>query len=353
MLDNIERLKKLDPQKMMSLIYNLPEQCQDAIKIAKQAVVGWRFSGISNIVITGMGGSAISGDLLRMFLTETAGIPIFVNRDYVVPKFVDERTLVIASSYSGNTEETLSAYEDAKQKGAKLAAITTGGKLKEKASKDGIPLIIIPPGLSPRAAIGYSFMPLLVFVQHLGVFTRADEQINDAINTLLEAREVLNPDVPAAKNPAKTLAKRIYGRLPIIYASTRTTEAIALRWKGQISENAKSPAYFNVFPELNHNEIVGWALPEEVLKMFVVVILRDDQDHERIKKRIEITKELINNKAGGIAEIWADGNSSLARMFYLIMFGDYVSLYLAFLNGVDPTPVKAIDLLKKKLAENR
>lgn len=351
MLDDIQKLKKTDSKEMLDAVYNLPEQCVEVLDIAETRVKGWSFAGISNIVISGLGGSAIGGDLLRMFLSERAGVPVFVNRNYFVPKFVDEKTLVVASSYSGNTEETLSAYEDAKQKGARLAVITTGGQLKAKAIEDGVPFITIPGGLSPRAAIGYSFVPLLVMLRQLDFVSKADKEVEDMINTLRGAREAFGPGVPAADNLAKILALKFYGKLPIIYGSSGTTEIIALRWKGQISENAKAPAYYNMFPELNHNEIVGWEKPEEVLKTFEVVFLRDSHDYERIQKRIEITKELIQDKASGVTEIWSKGGTVLGRMFYLIMLGDYMSLYLAFLNKVDPTPVKTIDLLKEKLAE--
>lgn len=351
MLDDLKGLKKIDKSGMIEAIKNMPENFEEAKRLTEEFMKGIRIRNILNVVITGLGGSAIGGDLVRMFIARKATIPVIVNRDYFLPAFADQNTLVIVSSYSGNTEETLSAYDDARLKGSRLIAITTGGKLKEKALEDGIPVLTIPPGLSPRAALGYSFIPLLIIIERLGIIPGGvSREIEDAIKIMKEARGRFSPEVPEAENPAKGLARQFHKKLPIIYGSSGTTEIIAMRWKGQINENSKAPAYFNTFPELNHNEIVGWDGPEEILKGFQVVILRDEGDYERVQKRIEITREIINNKGGEVLEVWSEGGTCLARMFYLIMLGDFASVYLAALYKKDPTPVNLIDLLKKRLS---
>ncbi|ACM59743.1 bifunctional phosphoglucose/phosphomannose isomerase [Caldicellulosiruptor bescii] len=351
MLDNLETIAQNDPSGMFESVYNLPEQIQKAYEIGKNISVNVKAEDIDKVVITGLGGSAIGGNLLRVFVLDKCKIPVIVNRDYVLPAYVDSKTLVIASSYSGNTEETLSAYQDAKAKGAKIIAITTGGKLKEFAEKDGFDVITIPSGLQPRAALGYSFIPLLMLFVKLGLIEPVDDQIEETVKVLSDLRERYKPEVPEEKNLAKRLTLKLWNKLPIIYGISGTTEVIAERWKGQICENSKSPAYFNVFSELNHNEIVGTESPKHILGLFEIVMLHDTEDHKRNAIRMDITKDLIKGVVSGVNDIYSIGNSRLARMFSLIYLGDYVSLYLATLYQNDPTPVKKIDILKNKLAE--
>ncbi|BCS81875.1 bifunctional phosphoglucose/phosphomannose isomerase [Anaerocellum diazotrophicum] len=351
MLDNLETIAQNDPSGMFEAVYNLPEQIQKAYEIGKNISVNVKAEDIDKVVITGLGGSAIGGNLLRVFVLDKCKIPVIVNRDYVLPAYVDSKTLVIASSYSGNTEETLSAYQDAKAKGAKIITITTGGKLKEFAEKDGFDVITIPSGLQPRAALGYSFIPLLMLFVKLGLIEPVDDQIEETVKVLSDLRERYKPEVPEEKNLAKRLTLKLWNKLPIIYGISGTTEVIAERWKGQICENSKSPAYFNVFSELNHNEIVGTESPKHILGLFEIVMLHDTEDHKRNAIRMDITKDLIKGVVSGVNDIYSIGNSRLARMFSLIYLGDYVSLYLATLYQNDPTPVKKIDILKNKLAE--
>lgn len=351
MLDEREKLKQLDKEGMFDLIYKLPEQCEEAVKIADSAVKGLKFHNIVNVVISGMGGSAIGGDLTRMMAQDSCYIPIVVNRDYHLPSYVDERTLVIASSYSGNTEETLAAYNEAKEKKAKIVAITTGGELKNKAMADEVPVITIPAGMPPRAAIGYSFMPLLVLLEEAGIIRNCTKQIPGAIELMKKVRQDLEPQVPEDKNPAKALARRLYGKIPVIYGSQGVTDALAVRWKGQMNENGKHPAFFNVFPELNHNEIMGFEGEPRLLKMMEIVILRSPEENERVKKRIEITSALIREMVSGISEVWPLGETRLERIMYHLIFGDYVSAYLAVLNEKDPTEIDFINTLKSRMKD--
>lgn len=349
MLDDLQQIKDLDTSGMFDMIYHFPDNCEEAINIARNAIRGVKFHKILNIVISGMGGSAIGGDLVRMLTLNRSLIPIIINRDYGMPAFVDEKTLVIASSYSGNTEETLAAYREAKRKNAKIIAITTGGKLKENAMADEVPVITIPKGLPPRAALGYSFFPLLIVLEELGIISNNAYDFEETINFLKEIRETFIPEILEKDNEAKRLAKKIFGKIPVIYGISGLTDVIALRWKGQFNENAKHPAVFNAFPELNHNEIMGFEGDEKLLKNLEIVILRSARENDRIVKRVEITAELIKNKVSGITEILPKGNSPLCEMLYQIMYGDYVSTYLAILNKKDPIEIESINILKERL----
>lgn len=349
-LDLEDELRRIDTTGMFAALDGLPGQCDKAWRTLAENVPLPEIKGISNIVVTGLGGSAIGGDLLRVYAAAKVPVPVTVNREYTLPGFAGPDTLVFAVSYSGNTEETLSAYAAARARGASVVAITTGGMLGEAAAKDGYPVIKVPGGISPRAATGYLFIPTLRVLQRLGLLSDITGEINEMIEIISNMRQNLALAVPEAENTAKQIARKLHGKIPVIWGSAGNTEVVAQRWKGQINENAKSPAYWNVFPELNHNEIVGFELPAAILEKIHVVILRDEQDHPRVQKRMEITKEVIRNKVGGYTEVWARGQGLLARQYSLIYTGDFTSVYLAALNGVDPGPVQVIDFLKHKLA---
>jgi len=352
LLDKEDELRRIDTIGMFAALDGLPGQCAGAFRDLVDNVQIPEIDAISNIVVTGLGGSAIGGDLLRVYAAGKLPVPVTVNRDYVLPEFVGPDTLVFAVSYSGNTEETLSAYAESRSRGASVIAITTGGKLGEAAGKDGFPVIAVPGGISPRSATGYLFIPTLKILNRLGLLPDVTEEITEMIDLIRDMRKKLGPAAAEAENPAKQIARKLHGKIPVIWGSAGTTEVVAQRWKGQINENAKSPAYWNVLPELNHNEIVGFEFPSEILRKIHVVILRDERDHPRVQKRIEITKEVIQNAVDGYTEVWASGKGELARLYSLIYTGDFASVYLAALNGVDPGPVKVIDFLKREL-QNR
>ncbi|MCR4400567.1 MAG: bifunctional phosphoglucose/phosphomannose isomerase [Syntrophomonadaceae bacterium] len=303
------------------------------------------------IVVAGQGGSAIGGDVLRTYCQSRLPVPVLVNRDYRLPACVGPDSLVLAVSYSGNTEETLSAYVDALCRQAHLVAVTTGGKLAEWAAHDGVPVIEVPPGFMPRAAAGYLFAPAALLLERLRLLAGVSEEIQETARVLQERRATLLPAVPAERNEARQLAARLAGALPIIWGAAGSTEVAALRWKGQINENAKSPAYYNVFPELDHNEIVGFEAPEDLVRRLALVILRDRDDHERVVKRMAITADVVGRRAASISEVHSSGEGLLARLFSLMYVGDYTSTYLALEYGINPTPVQAIDELKARMAQ--
>ena len=353
-LDDVEQIREADPGNMYNRIFDLPEHMADALKIAET----WKVSAADfpepkNIVLIGMGGSAIGGDLVRAHLRQRILVPFSVIRDYNLPEYVDDETLVIASSYSGNTEETLAALNDALERKAMVAAISTGGLMKDVAELNDIPLAILPEGMQPRAALGYSLVPTLMFFEKIGLIKDARKDIEAAIARLQVRREKFIVDAPLLSNPAKSLANAIKGKMAIIYGGPTITDPVAQRWKGQLCENGKNMAFANVFPESNHNELVGWnpnvlgAMAEKL----IVIMLRDEGDHPKIRKRMNIVKALIEKCGAEVHDVHSVGESQLERMLTLIQFGDFVSYYLAVLNGVDPTPVNVIEQLKRSLAE--
>jgi glucose/mannose-6-phosphate isomerase len=345
----LEEIKRVDQSGMYDRLLDFHAQVEDAVRIGKRASLKLGVKGVANIVLTGMGGSAIGGDLLLSYLTDELRIPFVVNRHYALPGFVDRRSLVIVSSYSGNTEETIAAHRDAIRRKARVLCITTGGETERLAVRYRQPIIKIPTGFQPRAALGYSFFPLLQALSRLGFAKQRAKDIGETIKLLrAKARVYGQPDAP--DNAPLQLARQLKGTLPIIYSAAEYFDAIGLRWREQICENAKKLAFGHVIPEMNHNELVGWKIGAETMRQMEVVFLRDRKTHGRIAKREEITKEILSRYALHVLEFWSEGRSLLARMFSLIYFGDWVSFYLAVLNNEDPTPVMVIEQLKGELA---
>jgi glucose/mannose-6-phosphate isomerase len=321
-----------------------------AIDTSNVAKVKLNVRSIENITLCGLGGSAIGGDLLKSYLAGELNVPFLVNRHYTLPQFVGKNSLVIISSYSGNTEETTTAFKEAIKRGAKILCISSGGAVAKLAKKKKIPLINIPGGLPPRAALGYSFFPLLITLGKLGLIKNKGREIKEALALLKEkSDEYGNPD-PAA-NKAMQLAEQLRGRIGVVYSSTERFDAVATRWRGQMAENGKSLMFGHVLPEMNHNELVGWKMLTEQMREMQVMFLRDKNDYTRVKVRLDITKGVIAEHTQHITEVWSEGTSLLARMFSLVYLGDWISFYLAILHNVDPTPVKVIDYLKNELSK--
>ena len=341
---------KIDPQDMFGAIYRFTDQIKEAITIGEHFNLQNDYSACTNIVVTGMGGSAIGGDIVKTIAQNELTVPFYVNRNYSLPNWVNEKTLVICSSYSGNTEESLSAYEDALKKGAMICGISTGGQLTEKIQSKGYDLITIPGGLQPRAALAYSFVPMLYLLNKIGLISNA---LIDALSNSISPLELKRDtnSIGDTSNPIYKLAKEIYGMIPIIYGITDTTGVVALRWKGQLCENSKMLAYYNEIPELNHNEIVGWGNNADLLSEFTVIWLRDENDNERVRARQNITKSLLDDIDIMQHEVNAEGISFLERLLNLINYGDWLSYWCAILHNTDPSPVEKINKLKKALKE--
>jgi len=342
-------IRKYDNSNMFELIKEFYKQIKQAVKIADKIDLPEATKPIKNVILCGMGGSAIGGDILKSYIKDEISIPFIINREYQVPEFVNQNSLALISSYSGNTEETITAFHRIKGKTGFLTCITSGGELENLAKKDNIPIIKIPKGYQPRAALGFSFFPLLIYFTKLGIIRDKQTSINETIDLLAKLSEEysLKED-----NVSQTTAHKLMNTLPVIYACSPLLEPIAMRWKCQICENSKMLAFHNTFPELDHNEICGWESYILSLKNFTVIILRDNDEEEKITKRIEFTKEIIAPNCKELLEFYGGGISRLARMFSLVYLGDFISFYLAILNKKDPTSIKNIETLKEKLAEN-
>jgi glucose/mannose-6-phosphate isomerase len=349
-LDDTGALGALDPSGMLRTVMAFPDMLDTARRIALDAHL-MPAAAYRNVVVSGLGGSAIGGDLARALLAGSMAVPMTVNRDYGIPAFVDEGTLFIASSYSGNTEETLAATTAAQERGATIVAITSGGRLRELAHEGGHPTVLVPGGHQPRAALAFSLIPALVVLTRLGLVALDERAFDEAVDVARSIASRHGPDVPTGRNPAKQLAERIRGKFPVVYGSEGYRGVVATRWRGQINENAKAPAAANVFPELDHNEILSWSGPAELVSQLFVIILRDPKESKAIAARVELTKSVIAKQAAGIVDIWCEGSSDLAKMCSLIYVADFVSVYLAYLYGVDPSTIVAIDWLKGELAK--
>lgn len=349
LLDRPESIAELDSGRMLDKVETLSSQCEEAWEVGRKArMPSWEAP--ANVVVLGMGGSAIAGDMARAVLAGEAGAQISANRNYDAPGFVGPRSIVIASSYSGNTEETLEAASRCAARGARMVAITSGGELAARAKSQGWPLIIIPGGYSPRAALGYCLMPLLAVLEKVGVATDLQPSVNEVLGVLTSIARTLGGGAVLEANPAKQLALRLTGKVPVVYGAVGIGSVAAYRWKCQVNENSKNPAYWHELPELNHNEIMGWeAVP--AASNLDVVMLRSEPEPPRLKLRAEVTGRILEEALGAPpAEIWSRGASPLARLLSLVSFGDFVSVYLAFLKRVDPTPIRSINRLKASLA---
>lgn len=343
-------INSIDKQGMRTLLRGFYRQVEEAIEIKKTFPKLFSHSQISSIVVTGLGGSAIGGDLVRSYLADELKIPFFINRNYTLPKYVCSETLVVVSSYSGNTEETVESYKEAKKRKAKIVCITSGGIISEMANKFKDPLILIPGGLPPRAALGYSFFPLLFALEKIGFITVKRKDVIETIS-LLKSLSNDYGNITSTENDAIQLAVMMKNSLPVIYSSSEKLDTVNLRWRSQINENSKMMAYGHTFPELNHNEIVGWEALQAITSNANIFILRDDEDHARIQLRMDITQDILSPFAGLVTDIFTNGDSLLARMFSLIHLGDWISFYLAMIHKIDPTPVSKIDFLKSELAK--
>ncbi len=321
------------------MIAEFTKQMAEAIEIGKGIKLTPRHKELRNVVVAGMGGSGIGGNIVAELVAGKMKLPFFVSKDYFLPEWVDEHTLLIASSYSGNTEETLHALEEGIRRSCKIVCISSGGSMINIAKKAGLDFILIPGGKSPRACLGYSFIQQL-FV--LSFYNLIDDGF---IVGIKEANRMLDKEEKKIIKAAKSLAKKINKKMPVIY-SAANFEAIGMRWRQQINENSKMLCLHNSIPEMNHNELVGWRTPGK----YAVILLRNDTDYTRTQQRMNIVKNIVTQYTKNIFEVWSKGESYLEKSLYLIHFGDWVSFYLAELRKVDAVEVNVIDFLKAELA---
>ena len=354
-LDDFALMKVLDPQNMLGEIDALPDQLAQAWQLGQSLPLGglvFSKSAIRQVVIGGMGGSAIGADLLAAYAAEACSLPVFVHRDYGLPAFArGKETLFIASSHSGNTEETLDAFQNAVEAGCTILAVCTGGKLAARAAEAGYPVWQFPHKGQPRAAVGFSFGLLLALFCRLGFLTEQEQLVADAVAAMKEQQKTLLAEVPAVNNPAKRYAGQLVGRWVTVFGSGALSP-VARRWKGQINELSKAPANFEFLPEADHNTLAGLIHPSEELLMphTMTLFIQAPSDHPRNALRTTITRQVFMMEGLNTDFYMAAGENRLAHMWTAIHFGDYMAYYLAMAYGTDPTPVDALVTLKNALA---
>ena len=347
-LDNIDQMLKIDQEDMYGQITGLPQQLIKAWELGNKLPLPG-FKPFHQVLIAGMGGSAIGGDLLASYVADLAEVPVTVLRDYDLPAWAKgSNTLVIASSHSGNTEETLSAYDQAMRNKCQVMCVTTGGKLMKKAEEDGTPVWQFEHKGQPRAAVGYSFGILLSLFVRLNLIPQQEKDLLATVSTMQALQKTYAIDVQTTKNPAKRLAGQLQDRWVAVFGCGRLSP-VARRWKGQISEIAKAWAQFEFLPEANHNTLAGLVNPEALIPTTMALFLRSSYDHQRNQLRTELTRKSFMLEGFNTDLIDAQGDSALAQMWTMLFLGDFVAYYLAMLYEVDPSPVAMIENFKKEM----
>jgi glucose/mannose-6-phosphate isomerase len=346
-LDHPEQLEALDRGGMLKALREFPESCRDGVKVADElpldTLSNRRFKAIA---IVGIGGSAIGGQLLHDWLLDSTAIPLLVCRGSSLPAFIDEETLIFAVSYSGNTEETLTALGEALERKCPVVALTSGGRMQKLSAEKGLPVLPLPKGMQPRAALPNQFFSLANTMMRLGLASELRNEIDEAVEVLEALRDAIVPEVPTSRNLAKRTALGLKGMVPFVYGP-QPLGAVAYRIRTQLNENGKVPAASGSFPEAFHNAVMGCEGPEEVRRSVCTLIIRDTAESPEIGRKTEGFKRLLESGGGRVLEIRARGNGKLARMFSALYVGDYASAYLGLLYGLDPSSMDSITALKR------
>jgi len=354
---SFDSIEKVDSQRMFDVLKSFPEQVKDSVLIGENSSGFPQKPSSKHFVILGMGGSAIGGDILSSYLSntkETKDLLVNTVRNYSLPGYVNEITNIIASSYSGGTEETNSAFEQALKICKNIICISSGGQISKTAKDNNMPLITIPSGYQPRCALGYSFFPMLLSIVKTDLVNdSAKNKIRDEINETIDVlrKKAIEYSMFDENNLALIIAKKILGTIPVVYSSVDGMESVNTRWLRQIQENAKHLVYGGLLPEMNHNEINGFSYPKDFSKKITVIFIKDKNVHPRTMKRLDALQNLIESDIKQVISVQSDAHSLLARMFDMIYLGDWVSYYLAILNEVDPTPIPLITKLKNFLSK--
>jgi glucose/mannose-6-phosphate isomerase len=349
-LNDVSAMRKIDASDMLGFCENAAENFRESEKTADK--IQAPKSVPKNIVFAGMGGSAIGGELVKDYVRNSASVPIEISREYHLPTFADKSSLVVLASYSGDTEETLSSFLDAYNRGCMMFCVSSGGALLKYAKKLGVPYLKVKSGMPPRAALPHMLMPLLKLMQEIKMTPASVEIEFKEANALLEdVAKANSADKPEELNFTKVLATHLCGLTPIIYGFG-CYRSVALRWKQQFNENSKVPAKWEYFSELNHNETMGWENSAVLARQYGVLLLREKNEPIEIRSRIDTTKTLMAPSVHDVFEVWAQGKSVLAKMLSTTLIGDFTSVYLAFLRNVDPTPVETVTVMKKRIEQN-
>lgn len=339
-------LLKLDSSDMLSKVAGLPDQLRSGMDLAGEA---WKpLAGLKpqNLVIAGMGGSAIGAEILKAFVVDRLPVPIDICRDYNLPHFVGEGSLVICSSYSGNTREALACFDAALGSGARLGCVCSGGDLLARAQEHSVPYLKLPGGYPPRAAVGYSFAALLGLVVHTGMVGYGEDEVEECSETLEGLCKVYSSS-DEGQNAALLIARDLLRRVPLVYCGN-CLAAVALRWKNQFCENSKKLAFVGILPEMTHNDIMGWEVDHAGIEPGVV-FLRSPREHPGVASRFPFLRDVVTKTGDFCGEFWGTGTGLLTQVFSLILLGDYASVYLALLRGLDPTPIATIDEMKSRM----
>lgn len=350
-LDDPAAFRRLDTDGMLDRLHEFPEESRKALELATRFPLPATLREVDKVVILGMGGSAIGGDLVASLAETESNVPMQVYRGYHLPAYVDDSTLVIGCSYSGNTEETLTCFRQSLVRGAKTIAITTGGELRELARRDNLPAFVYDYKSPPRAAFPYGFITVLCFMQRLGFVSTAASGIEQIPSFLVNETKEIEERSPESRNSAKQLARFMHDKLAVIYGAEFLSE-VAHRWKTQINENSKAWAVFESLPEMNHNSVVGYEFPSDMKGHVSVITLESTFLSPRIQLRFDVVKRLLDKAGVAFKTVSARGSTPVAQMMSTVLLGDYSSYYLAMLYGAEPGPVHAIDYLKDELARH-
>ena len=351
--DDVARLEQLDSEDVLGAVERFSEQVERGWSIGRATTGLPDAAGVESIAVLGMGGSGVSGDVVQAVVEPRLPIPWRTIKSYgPMPEWVGRNTLVFAVSYSGSTEETLAAVTDAQERGARLVTLSSGGPLKEFAQENGLAHIEIPTGLQPRASLGYLTLPILAALVEIGLVPDVQDDVDEAVGVLREVEQRCHRSRSRSENPAKDLAARITGKIPVVYGGYGLGGVAAYRFKCDLNEYGKTPAFWNEFPELNHNEIVGWNKLDDLTRdRFVGILLHHADEHPRVELRFEITRSLVEDKFSEWIEIPAEGQAPLAQLLSLILVTQLASIYVGLSYEVDPGPVEVIQNLKQQLAE--
>ncbi len=348
-LNDIDGMRKIDKADMLGFCVNAATHYRESAENAQK--IKFDYPVPENIIVAGMGGSAIGGELLKDYTRATVKVPVEVSREYHLPAYADKKSLVILASYSGDTEETLSSLLDAVNRKCMVLCVGSGGNLIKYAKKLSLPFLQVQGGMAPRAALPYMLLPLLTCLEKIDITPKFSDELSEATRMLGRVSCENAPEKSVEENFAKKLAQNLSDASPVVYGFG-IYRGVALRFKQQFNENAKVPARWETFSELNHNETMGWENAKKLAECYAIIFLRDKFEPKEIHSRIETTKILMQPNLSKLFEVWAQGKSNLAKMFSTILVGDFSSVYLAMLRKVDPTPVNTVTVMKKKIEQN-
>lgn len=346
-LDDLEGVRSHDPSGMLQVVAQLGSHCREGYGNGVGAGSLPDLADVRNVVYAGMGGSAVAGDVLRSVFRDRLGVPVDVNRSSELPEHAGPHSLVVACSYSGNTSETLAAFREAVKRGCRSIVITSGGTIADEAADAGVPVVRVPGGFQPRAAVGWLGCTALGALEAAGLLPPLADDVAEAADEIDAVVAASGSDVPARDNPAKRLAEDLGERIPVIWGADGIGAVAAARWKTQMNENGKVPAWWSSMSELDHNEVVGWTAPFGAAH--AIIALRHDGEDPEVAARFPLSFEIAADAGATTHEFRATGRSTLARLFSLIALGDFVSVYVGIRKGVDPTPVDVITRLKAAL----